>query len=122
MARYDIPRPKRSDYTYQAFSGKWFDRRAYENAVAIWEADRKEFYSMQGGYVDVGGGNSCGDCNGTGVCNECDGTSWKIRPDGVRVRCKKCEPRGPKASPGDRGKCWPCHGRGTERPTRYRRS
>lgn len=72
-------------------------------------------------YREVGGGNPCEACKGTGVCQRCEGTSWFTLRSGTKVRCKACEPRGPKASESDRGKCWPCHGRGTERPTRHRR-
>ena len=47
MARYDVPRPKRSDYTHRTFSGKWFDRSAYESAVAEWQRGRDEFNERQ---------------------------------------------------------------------------
>jgi DnaJ-class molecular chaperone len=72
-------------------------------------------------YVERGGGNPCEACEGTGVCRRCEGTSWFTLRNGTKVRCKACEPRGPRASEADRGKCWPCHGRGTERPTLHRR-
>lgn len=72
-------------------------------------------------YTEVGGGETCDACGGSGTCQRCDGTSWFKLRNGTSVRCKACEPRGPKASEADRGKCWPCHGRGKKRPTRHRR-
>ena len=122
---YDVPRPKRSQFTHRVLSGgKWFDAGAYNNAVALWEDERRKHNDRRRGeapYTEVGGGNPCEACDGTGVCNRCDGTSWYKLRNGTSVRCKACEPRGPRASEADRGKCWPCHGSGKERPTRHRR-
>lgn len=39
---YDVPRPKRSNYTHRTFSGKWFDQASYNAAVARWEEGRQQ--------------------------------------------------------------------------------
>lgn len=64
-------------------------------------------------YYEVGGGEPCEACNGTGECKRCNGTSWFTLRNGDSVRCRSCEV--------DRGKCKPCRGTGKNRPTRYRR-
>lgn len=47
MSRYDVPRPKRSDHTHRTLSGKWFDERSYNVAVAVWEQGRDEHNSSE---------------------------------------------------------------------------
>ena len=50
MARYEVPRPKKSEYTMSVgfLGGKRVTNySAYNAAVARWEADKEEFYSNQ---------------------------------------------------------------------------
>jgi len=47
MARYEIPRPRRSDYTYKTLTGKWFNESAYNSAVSHWQEKKNEFYAAQ---------------------------------------------------------------------------
>jgi hypothetical protein len=63
-------------------------------------------------YVEVGGGNDCEDCEGTGTCSKCENGQYKLR-DGSYRACRACR--------WNPSKCYPCRGTGKERPTRYRR-
>lgn len=99
--------------------GSYYNKAARDGSKIIQQRmdraarEARRSRTQEAPYVEVGGGETCEACKGTGECQRCEGTSWYKLRNGHSVRCRACE--------ADRGKCRPCRGTGKDRPTRYRR-